>query len=902
MNLRFLRVWFVFGAFVFILSQGPVCAGKGKPVSSPKPRVKCDTSLYQAPAGDRRPRIDRSGETVLPNGRLLTPAGRHVMTAPHPFGMALSPDGSLLVTVNGGVGPFSLTLVRDPASSSPAVTQIPPGHETNKAKLPCAFIGAAIDASASRIYCSGGDVGKIFVFDPRTGDSAGEIDLNSEQYPDSFPTDIGLSKCGRWLYVLDLANFRLATVDLSTSRVAGSVGVGRYPFGLAIEPDGRHAWVANMGTFQYSLAEVRPGDDERGLSFPPFGHPSREAREGTEVEGRRVPGLGDPNAPEACSVWGIDLVDPVAPRVTVKIKTGVPVGEAVGGSSPAAVAAAGKRLFVSNSVNDTVEAYDLATHKRVWRTLLTPAKELSELRGVQPFGLALDADGKRVYVAESGINAVGVLDAADGRVLGHIPACWYPSRVAVSPDGRSLFVANAKGFGSGPNGGASFKPGPEGRSVARLMKGAVLTIPVPASRDLAAMTRQVLKNNGMLKSAKGSSLPPVRHVVFIAKENRTFDEVFGDMPGVEGDASLARFGQNRTVDKAAGVDVMPNHRALAQRYALGDNFYVESDVSADGHHWLVNVYANHWVETLTASSYGDGAKFKRSRAPGRLAIAGSNASVMPEDYLEDGGLWEHLERHHIPFRNYGEGFELAGGSEAADMKPTGIRLPVNIPLPDALFRNTSREYPTFNMAIPDQYRADQFLRDFDARYLSGKEPLPALVYIFLPGDHGADARPDKGFPYLESYMADNDLALGRVVEALSRSPFWKDMAVFVCEDDAQGGIDHVDAHRSLVMVLGPWVRPGTVSHRLTSISSIFKTVYRLLGIPGLNLCDTLASDLSDVFDTTPHPEPYVVQPIDPRIFQPEKSRDPSDPDYRKAAAQPGVILDSPAEAEKQMPK
>jgi hypothetical protein len=297
----------------------------------------------------------------------------------------------------------------------------------------------------------------------------------------------------------------------------------------------------------------------------------------------------------------------------------------------------------------------------------------------------------------------------------------------------------------------------------------------------------------------------------------------------------------------------------------------------------VGVYPTHWVETITSAGYGGGAQFRRSKAPGRLALFESNSSLTPEEYLEHGSMWEHLHRNGVTFRNYGEGFEFAGMAQDPDTKPTGGRLPVNIPMPMVLYQNTCREYPEFNMNIPDQYRVDQFLKEFREKYLSGKEPLPRFLYIYLPNDHGAGVRPNKGYPYLESYMADNDLALGRVVEALSHSPWWKEMAIFVTEDDAQSGIDHVDAHRSVLLVISPWAKRGYISHRQSSIASIMKTMYLILGIPYLNLYDAAASDLADMFTTKPDFTPYRALPVDPRIFDPEKAKDPNDPDYRQGA-------------------
>jgi YVTN family beta-propeller protein len=857
---------------------------------------------FTAPAGDAYTRIDRQGSTVLPNGRLLTPQGRQFPTAPHPFGMALSPSGDTLVTVNGGTSPFSLTLIDQVDGPAPTVRQIPAGGKKDQA-LPTAFIGVAVDSTRGLVYASGGDDGRVAVFRLADGAAQGAINLNAPRFPDAFTTDLALSPDGRWLFVLDLAHFRLVVIDAAARTAVSYQDVGRNPFAVVVAPDGRQVYVANMGTFEYSLVETRVGDDRRGLRFPPFGYPSREARLGTVAEGRKVPGLGDPNSEKACSVWAIDVADPRRPRVAFRLRTGLPVGLAMGGSSPAGLAVSADTLFVANATNDTVEAYDLVTRARRWTTLLAPVAALAPLRGVLPFGLALSPDGRRLYVAESGINALGVLDAKSGQVLGHVPTGWYPARVAASSDGQRLLVSNAKGYGSGPNGGPDF-PVSDDHYIGALMKGSVSLMAVPTDADLPALTARVLANNGFVAAPSDRPLShpvplagassKIRHVVLIAKENRTFDEVFGDWPGAKGEPSLARFGAGRRVGPHQNVTVMPNHRALAERFALSDNFYVDSDVSADGHRWLVGAYANHWVETITAAGYGKGARFKKT-APGRLALFESNSSLAPEDYLEKGSLWEHLARGGVTFRNYGEGFEFAGISEDEGLQPTGARLPVNIPMPQVLFERTARDYPGFNTNIPDQRRADIFLRDFQERWISGREPFPGFVFVLLPQDHGAKARPQDGYPYLESYMADNDLALGRVVEVLSKSPFWKETAIFVTEDDAQSGVDHVDAHRSLCLVASPWARPGYVSRRHVSLASIHKTIDRIFGLEALNLYDAAASDLGDLFSAEADTRPFAARPADPRIFDPRKARDPGE---NGSAPE----LDSVQEARRQLPQ
>jgi hypothetical protein len=581
------------------------------------------------------------------------------------------------------------------------------------------------------------------------------------------------------------------------------------------------------------------------------------------------------------------------------------------------VVAGKKKIFVSNATQDSISVIDARRRKVEENALLTPASAVKGLRGVLPFGLALSPNGKRLYIACAGINAVAVVETDGMQLLGFIPSGWFPARVAVSADGKTLFVANAKGFGAGSNGGKDFQPGPEGTYIGDITKGTISIITIPKDYQLRPLTLQVMRNNGFVPGflAQGQTPAPKRspdfpvpllgspsskihHVVFITKENRTFDEVLGDLAGAdaERDATLARWGMDATVEEEhertlEHVQVTPNEHALAQRFAFGDNFYVDSDVSVDGHHWLVGNYPNELLEAAWPAAYGGKLDFVPDPdAPGRLDIGAS--STLPETYLENGSLWENLARAHVTFRNYGEGLELPGDDESTGEYPTGARQSVNAPMPKVLFDNTSRDYPTFNTNISDQYRFAQFKKEFD-EFVSGKRPLPQFIYIWLPNDHTADPRPEDGFAYHASYVADNDLALGRLVELFSHSPFWNDMAIFVTEDDAQSGQDHVDAHRSLLLVLSPYAKPG-VSHVHTSMASILKTFDLILGMPFMNQYDAAAADLSDMFTNTPDFTPYTALPSDTRIFDPAKIKEPG------LGAKPGEPLDNPALIRKEM--
>ncbi len=892
-------------------------------------KIRPEEWSVSAPAGFEQTQIVRQGTTVIPNGRIITPLGRQVEVAPHPYGLVLSPEGSLAVTANCGVRPFSVSIITDILSENPSVRQIPRGFRTDAGVLESVYMGLAVAPDNQKLYVGGGQEGKVVIFDLIADERSGEIEANGEfdgrRYEDSYIGDLILSRDGGILYALDQANFRLLVADTKSRTLLANVGMGRYPFGIALSPDGRRIYVANVGMFEYSRIEgVDLENPERlGLPYPPFSFLSKEAREGTETEGYKVPGLGDPNVPESFSVWEVDVSDPVQPRVTAKIKTGILVGEmvegipAVGGASPNSVVATDKRVFVSNGNNDSISVIDAEKDTVIGTIRIQLDERLGRLRGVIPFGLALSPDQGRLYVAEAGINAVGVVDTRAGKVLGHIPAGWFPSRLAVSADGRSLIVANAKGFGSGPNGGPDFTPGPEGTYIGNLMRGTVSIVPIPEDAELAALSRRVIANNFRFEKRKttgptgrtnhpipswpGEKVSPLKHIVFVVKENRTFDEVFGQVAGAEGRPELARYGADVTFwsrDRSRKVEnatVMPNHLAFAKLYAISDNFCCDSDVSADGHRWLVGVYPNEWVEVNVAASYGGGRDMRYdSSAPGHRAFVGASAAIYPEDYNEAGSIWDHFARHRVDYFNFGLSIQFATPVEDSRFfKHTGTRNVINYPAPAELIEHTSRIFATYNTSIPDQFRVDMFIREFNERWAGEGKTLPSFITVYLPNDHGARERPEDGYPFRESYMADNDLALGRLVEFLSGTRFWKDMAILVTEDDPQNGVDHVDAHRSLLMVISPWAKKRHVSHVHSSFGSIIKTFWHILGLPYLNQYDAGATDLADMFTGQPDFSPYSAIPADARVFDPERALGPLDEKFNWKALQDSPVLDDP---------
>jgi YVTN family beta-propeller protein len=886
--------------------------------------------IVSAPAGKEFAKIDKAGKTIIPNGRFITPVGKSIVTAPHPYGLTVSADGNVAVTANSGTNPLSITILRNILSGHPEVQQVPPGPSTDEGVLASVFMGLAISPDNKTIYVAGGQENKIFLFDVATGTKKEAIDCSyiskDVDYSDGYIGDLKLSKDGKTLYAVDQIGFRMLVIDTDEKVLKHSVPVGRYPFGIALSPDESKVYVANVGMFEYQLIKDGPGSDVnvKSIAYPAFAYGSKDMKEGIENDSISIPGLGNPNAIEAFSVFAIDLSDKNNPRVASKIKTGHLVGAlvegipAVGGSSPNSLVATEKYVFVSNGNNDNISVISVEKDTVINTVYLKPDSRMRQFRGVIPFGLALSPDKKRLYVCESGINAIAVINTPDLKVLGHIPTGWFPSKVAVSNDGRTLIVANAKGFGSGPNGGTNFNLGPEGSYIGSLMKGTVEILDVPSDQELIHMTEQVIENNfkftksedPIFKERANNPVPlypgekesPIKHIVFISKENRTYDEVFGQVEKGKGDPYLARYGSNSSfsntdkTDSLSNITVMPNHLALARKFAISDNFYVDSDVSADGHRWLVNTYPNEWCETATAASYGGNREYKEgSKAPGVFAMNGAAGAIYPEDYNEAGSMWDHLERNKAQFYNFGFSIMFEPALYKTEYKYTGIHQYINYPMPQPLFNRTSKTFPTFNMGIPDQFRVDQFMKEFDQKWAAGKEELPELLTVILPNDHGAGERPEEGYPFRESYMADNDLALGRIIEFLSHTPQWKNMLIVITEDDAQNGVDHIDAHRSILMLISPWVKRDYVSSVHYSFGSLFKSFWNIFGLPYLNQYDAGATDLSDFFTSKPDYTPYNGLEVNKQMFDPHKALSPFDENFNWKAVQESLQIDNKEE-------
>jgi DNA-binding beta-propeller fold protein YncE len=838
--------------------------------------------VLTVPAADKFAVIDERGTSILPSGRFLTPAGDFIRITNDPFGLAISPDGTKSVALHNGV----FTIVDLPSFKA---TRVPSYDKKIKSPLSHgSYLGVAFSKDSKILYLSGGDNGEVILYDIQKLEKLDSISLNgivaNKDYVDSFTSDLVINDENNELLVLDRANFRMVRIDLTTKKITASIPVGRQPFGLALSPDHKTAFVANVGVYSYPLITgATPKNlDSLLISHHPYGDNTKESINGTIVEGRQIPGVGSPLSPEAMSVFTIDLK---TNQVMDKFKTGHQIGhmvegaEVVGGASPNSIVVGAKYAYVTNATNDNISILDYKNHKILGEIPIKVDARIDHYRGLLPFGLALSRDEKTIYVALLGFNAVAVIDVQSRKTKGLIPSGWGPTRVLLSKDEKELYATTCRGLGAGPNGGKGFIEPVQGDYVGDIQLGSFQKIAVPDAAQLKVLTQQSIDNTFVQKSVVDDKNPlpplpglrksPIKYIVYITKENRTYDEIFGQLTNASGDSTLARFGVNCEYTlpdtlrkKFPNLRISPNHIKAAKQFAFSDNYYCDSDASIHGHHWLAGVIPNEWVEAN--SSVSKTAKLFSS-APGRRH-PGTTGSMDPEDYAETGGLWEALDRAKVPFYNFGEANETAHNREEWNDVNTGAGHGVMVPMQKALFTRTSHNYAGFNTNIPDQYRMDQFEKEFTDKWIKGKEKLPSLLTMQVPNDHGAGVRPQDGYFYPHSFMVDNDLAVGRILHFLSRTKYWKNMLVIITEDDPQGGSDHIDAHRSVLMMEGPYVKKGYVSHTHANFGSILKTIYNILNVNYVNQFDVTASLLQDFFTDMPDFAPYTLEKHDSRIF------------------------------------
>ncbi|MGF7215353.1 YVTN family beta-propeller protein [Spirosoma lacussanchae] len=700
---------------------------------------------------------------TLPNGWSLTPYGRSLPLGDLPLNLAVSADGRRLAVTNNGQSTQTIQLI-----------DIAGEKLLSEVEIAKSWVGLRFTPDGKRLLASGGNDNRVLIYD---------VSDNKLVKTDS----VVLGK--PW-------PVRISVAGVETDRSGKTL--------YAVTKDDSMLYVCNLATKQITSR----------IKLPAEAYTCQRSPVSDELY---------------ITAWGADKVliyDPSQQKLT---------GEIAVGSRPNDLTFSrdGKYLFVANANDNAVSVIDLKT-RRVLETVTT-ALYPDAPAGSTPNGLALTPDGKTLLVANADNNCLAVFDVSKpgrSRSLGFIPTGWYPTAVKVV--GKKVLVANGKGFSSkaNPNGPNPYKRRESGTEyIAGLFKGTLSIFTLPASKAMATLSKQVYQNtpytkekeklaageaNSPIPKRVGEKSAQIKYVFYIIKENRTYDQLFGDMPEGNGDTSLCIFPEK----------VTPNHHALAREFVLLDNFYVDAEVSADGHNWSTAAYANDYVEKTWPTSYGG--------RGGTYDYEGSR----PIAYPKKGFIWDYCQRAGLRYRSYGE-FE-------AYSKRKGSAL-------DGRF---VPNYPDYDLKIKDIERVEIWKRDLDS--LIALDAVPHFSSIRLGNDHTSGAR--IGAPTPAAHVADNDLALGRFVEHLSKSPIWKESAVFVLEDDAQNGADHVDAHRSPALVISPYTKRNHIEHSMYSTSGMLRTMELILGLPPMSQYDAAATPMFACFTNTPNLTPYQHKP------------------------------------------
>ncbi|HYZ87245.1 MAG TPA: alkaline phosphatase family protein [Bryobacteraceae bacterium] len=720
---------------------------------------------------------------ALPNGWRITPIGKQLPTEDLILRLTLSPDRRTVVASHGGFNPHGLVLVD--AKTDEVVQRIP---------MRSAWLGLAWNENGSKLYVSGGNS------ESRRNPAKGVISVFSysesklTQQPGSALADLdekeiywsGLAHHPR-KPLLFAANRMvsnrpgyIAVFDTGSGKLAKRIPVEVSPYGLAFNSDASKLYVTNWSSNSISVidteslkveATLKAGDNPNDILFDDRG-----------------------------------------------------------------------LLYVSSASDNSVQIIDAKTHHTLQRVSVALHPQSPE--GSTPNALALDAKNRMLFVANADNNSVAVVSVAEkgkGEVLGFLPSGWYPSALAIDPASSKLFVGNSKGLGGysnvrGPH--SPIKEGTEGNgSVKSLQKGSIQILSLSDLKaQLPAWTKQVYSNvpynDALLTAAKAPSAPsivprevgagsPIKHIIYIIKENRTYDQVFGDIQKGNGDPRLTIFGRK----------VTPNHHAIAEQFVLFDNLFCDGEVSVDGHSWSNSAIATDFNEKMWPAQYG-----------------GHSASSIQSAMIPAAGhVWDLARRKGLTYRSYGE---------YASRTSDGARMEARQGV-DALWGHVAPNFKLPGMRDTDNVR--EFIREFDEyerNYDStdAEKRLPNYIVMSLGEDHTQGTRP--GVPTPVAAVANNDHAVGMLVERVSNSKYWPETAIFVIEDDAQDGPDHVDARRTIALVVSPYTKRKVVDSTLYTTSSMLRTMELLLGLPPMTQYDAAATPMYAAFETKADLTPY----------------------------------------------
>jgi YVTN family beta-propeller protein len=760
-----------------------------------------------APSGaTARPGNLGHGRILLVNGRVLSPAGRQRAVRPMPLNLALSPDGRrLLVTADGRGIQFLQVL---------SARTLRPSQRIGYAAPRGLFVGITYSNRGRRVFASGGGQNVIHVLrSSPSGQLTGleNIDLKLPWQWNPFPIGLAATDNDRLLMVAEDHANAVAVIQLATGRIVARAPVGLMPYSVVAGSRPNVAYVSDWGGSSVSVIDTSPACATRS----------------------------------ACSV-------------TVSRPIAI-------GSHPSAMAVAGGDLYVADSNSDRITIISTQTNTVVGAVSVSlyPGAPL----GSSPEGLALSPDNRYLYVANAGDNAVDVVRLSNhgrsGQVAGRIPTADYPTAVALSPDGRRLYVADA--FGDGPRPNVSL---PKGHF--NDQNGIIQSIAVPSGRALQRDTAQVSQNDRTANAfvspqPAGGPVPvpggasPIKHIIYVIKENQTYDKVFGDEKGADGDSRLTEYGRR----------VTPNLHALALRFGIFDNFYDDGRSSSDGHNWVMSANDDDFNQKLWPEGYSERNEFGLD--PG--------ASLM--DLSPGGYLWDSADRAGLQYRDYGEFYKRpvrdrvflktsqaasCGGPVASTYVGTSIPrnhvlcLPPSQlqPVAATLVGHYDVRYRGLDMRYSDIDRVAEWRREFNV--FVQHNDLPALEIMWLPNDHTAA---DPTFLSPDSYVAQNDRALGLLVDAVSHSRYWASTAIFVTQDDPQGARDHVNSQRTEGLVISPYTQTShpTVNSELYDNASMLRTIELILGLRPMSVFDATATPMWRAFHASTDLRPFTALPL-----------------------------------------
>ncbi len=752
--------------------------------------------LISQPAVRERVGWTTDGGFLLSSGWRIKPAGTQIPVDTFPMSTVATPDNKYLLVLNGGYNPPSVSVI-----------DIATEKELSRTPVPDGWLGLTITKAGDRVYVGGGSRAAVYEFSLAGGvlkpSRLFPVVADKDRKPEDFIGDVRLSPDGHLLYAADLYRDSVVVINTQSGLPISRIKTGRRPYRILFHPSGKSFYVSSWADGSVGQYDVNTGDAMSNLRFAP--HTTDMVWRDGDVE----------DHPELKA-----------------------------------------RIFVSASNTNNVyvlgatETGNLSRLETI-NVALSPRQPL----GMTPSGLGLSPDGNRLFVACSDANAAAVVDVSGPRstVLGFVPTGWYPTVAFALPDGR-LAVLNGKGLESFPNPkGPNPLTQPEvshegtktGQYVAHMQTGTVQFVDPPDAAKLQQYTSEVIANSPYSDAKLNNpGIPannpirlngPIKHVIYIVKENRTYDQVLGDIKPGNGDPALVLFGEK----------VTPNLHKIAREFVLLDNFYVNSDVSADGHNWATAAIAPDYTQRLWPNSY--------ARRRNKSDYEGQEPANSPPA----GYIWTNVSQAGITMRNYGYFVDNLPQADQDGTQVSGVHDSV-------LTKVTDPKYRGWDLDYPDVDRAKAFMQDLQDFEKAGS--MPQFLIMRMGNDHTSGTTAGKVAPL--SAAADNDQGVGMLVEAVSESRFWNETAIFIIEDDAQDGPDHVDSHRSPAWVISPWVRRGTVNSTMYNQASVLRTMEIILGLHPMTTYDAGARPMFSVFDEHSTPAPYALEkpqtPLDAR--------------------------------------